>query len=261
MGYQALDTEASGFKMVTPTFLKVNESNKVTLAELKVSGYTPPTWEKVGKVFVNVGGCRGAFVVQTLTTSGSMEKTYYWLEYMTSATTKVGPGWFKDTEGTPIENGEESVQLDAGAALWISGSELKLQPSGAVNQFDVEVETAQSGFKAIGNCMPIDLKLSDLTVTGYTPPTWEKVGKVFVNVGGCRGAFVVQTLTTSGSMEKTYYWLEYMTSATTKVGPGWFKDTEGTVIEEGSDKVEIPAGKGLWISGSGLKLTIPAPEL
>ena len=263
VGYQELDTEASGFKMVTPTFLKVNESNKVTLAELKVSGYTPPTWEKVGKVFVNVGGCAGqTFVMQTLTTSGSKDKQYVWLDYMTSATDRVGPGWFADANATPIEGGEGSVQLDAGGSLWISGSGLQLQPSGAVNPFDVEVETAQSGFKAIGNSMPVDLKLSDLTVSGYTPPTWEKVGKVFVNVGGCAGqTFVMQTLTTSGSKDKQYVWLDYMTSATDRVGPGWFADANATAIEGGADKVTIPAGYGLWISGSGLTLAIPAPEL
>ena len=123
MGYQALDTEASGFKMVTPTFLKVSESNTVTLAELKVTGYTPASWQQVGKVWKNVGGCAGqAFVMQTLTTSGLMDKQYVWLEYMTSATTKVGPGWFADANATQIEGGADKVVLDPGSGLWVSGS-------------------------------------------------------------------------------------------------------------------------------------------
>ena len=263
MGYQELATEASGFKMVTPTFLKVSESNKVSLAELKVTGYTPPKWEKVGKAYMNVDGCTGLmFMMQTLTTSGSMDKQYVWLDYMTSATGRVGPGWFADANATPIEGGEGSVQIDAGGSLWISGSGLQLQPAGTVNPFDVEVKTELSGFKAIGNCMPTDLKLSDLTVTGYTPPKWEKVGKAYMNVDGCTGLmFMMQTLTTSGSMDKQYVWLDYITSATDKVGPGWFADANATPIEGGADKVSIPAGYGLWISGSGLTLAIPAPEL
>ena len=263
MGYQALDTDGTGNVMLSPTFLKVSESNKVTLAELKVSGYTPPTWEKVGKVFVNVGGCTGSrFEMQTLTTSGSKDRAYVWLDYMTSATDRVGPGWFADANATPIQGGEGSVQLDAGKALWISGSGLTLQPAGAVNPFDVEIKTDSTGNVAIGNCMPTDLKLSDLTVTGYTPPTWEKVGKVFVNVGGCTGSrFEMQTLTTSGSKDRAYVWLDYMTSASDRVGPGWFADANATPIEGGADKVTISAGDGLWVSGSGLTLAIPAPEL
>ena len=263
VGYQELDTDGTGNVMLSPTFLKVSESNKVTLAELKVSGYTPPTWEKVGKVFVNVGGCAGqTFVMQTLTTSGSTDQKYVWLDYMTGASTRVGPGWFADSNATPIEGGEGSVKLDAGKALWIQGSGLTLQPAGAVNPFDVEIKTDSTGNVAIGNCMPIDLKLSDLTVTGYTPPTWENVGKVFVNVGGCAGqTFVMQTLTTSGSTDQKYVWLDYMTGASTRVGPGWFADSNATPIDGGADKVLLPAGLGLWVQGSGLTLALPAPEL
>ena len=127
VGYQELATEASGFKMVTPTFLKVSESNKVSLAELKVTGYTPPKWEKVGKAYMNVDGCTGLmFMMQTLTTSGSMDKQYVWLDYMTSATDKVGPGWFADANATPIEGGADKVSIPAGYGLWISGSGLTL---------------------------------------------------------------------------------------------------------------------------------------
>ena len=263
MGYQELATESSGNVMLAPTFLKVSESNTVTLAELKVSGYTPPEWKQSGKAWMNVGGCTGQrFVMQTLTSSGSKDKMYVWLDYTTSATTKVGPGWFADANATPIEGGESSVKLDAGKALWITGSELKLQPAGAVNPFDVEFKTASSGNVAIGNCMPTDIKLSDLTVTGYTPPEWKQSGKAWMNVGGCTGQrFVIQTLTTSGSKDQMYVWLDYTTSATTKVGPGWFADANAKPIEGGADNVTITAGKGLWTTGSGLNLIIPAPEL
>ena len=127
MGYQALDTDGTGNVMLSPTFLKVSESNKVTLAELKVSGYTPPTWEKVGKVFVNVGGCTGSrFEMQTLTTSGSKDRAYVWLDYMTSASDRVGPGWFADANATPIEGGADKVTISAGDGLWVSGSGLTL---------------------------------------------------------------------------------------------------------------------------------------
>ena len=261
MGYQAIGTDGTGNVMISPTFLKVSESNKVSLAELKVTGYTPPEWKQVGKVWKNVGGCTGQFEMQTLTTSGLKDQAYVWLDYMTSATTKVGPGWFADANATPIEGGEASVKLDAGKALWISGSGYSLQPTGAVNPFDVEFKTDETGNVAVGNCMPVGTKLSDLTVTGYTPPEWKQVGKVWKNVGGCTGQFEMQTLTTRGLKDKAYVWLDYMTSATTKVGPGWFADANATPIEGGADKVIFDAGKGLWVSGSGLSLIVPAPEL
>ena len=247
--------------MITPTFLKVSESNSVTLADLKVTGYTPPEWKQSGKAWMNVGGCTGEFVMQTLTTSGLKDQAYYWLDYTTSATSKVGPGWFANPDGTEIPGGEDAVKLDAGKAFWISGSGYSLQPSGAVNPFDVEFKTAASGFSAVGNCMPIGTKLSDLTVTGYTPPEWKQSGKAWMNVGGCTGEFVMQTLTTSGLKDQAYYWLDYTTSATAKVGPGWFANPDGTPIEGGADKVILDPGKGLWVSGSGYNVIVPAPEL
>ena len=91
---------------------------------------------------------------------------------------------------------------------------------------------------------------------------WETTKKGGQNVGGCTGSkFVIQTLTTVGSKDQSYTWLDYTTSATTKIGPGWFASSTGTPIEGGANNVEIKAGNGLWIQGSGLSLIIPAPEL
>jgi len=249
--------------LISPTFLKVSESNTVTLADIKVTGYTPAQWQATKKGGQNVGGCTGAtFGMQTLTTSGTKDQAYYWLDYYTSATTKVGPGWFANPDGGAIPGGQGSVELDTGTALWIQGSGLSLQPNGAVNPFDVVFKTASSGNVAIGNCMPVDVKLSDLTVTGYTPAQWQATKKGGQNVGGCTGAtFGIQTLTTTGTKDQAYYWLDYYTSSTTKVGPGWFADPDGTAIPGGAGSVTVDAGKGLWVQGSGLNLVFPAPEL
>ena len=85
VGYQALETTSSGNVTLAPTFLKVSESNAVTLADLKVTGYTPPEWKQSGKAWMNVGGCTGAaFVMQTLTASGLKDQAYYWLDYTAS---------------------------------------------------------------------------------------------------------------------------------------------------------------------------------
>ena len=123
MGYQELETTSSGNVLIAPTFLKVSESNKVSLAELKVAGYTPPEWKQSGKAWMNVGGCTGAsFMIQTLTTSGRSEDSFVWLDYMTGAETKVGPGWFADANATPIEGGADMIILDPGKGLWVKGS-------------------------------------------------------------------------------------------------------------------------------------------
>ena len=233
--------------MVAPTFLNVGQDAKCFLSDLKVTGYDAPTLNSKGKW---QGGCgAGKFMVTKLTTSGTAEANYYWIDNGT-----VGPGWFVDGNGTAIEGGAESVELPVGQALWTQGSAYKLVPAGAVNTLDVAYPTVAVGKVAIGNSSPVELTLADLTVTGYDAPTLNSKGKW---QGGCgAGKFMVTKLTTSGTADANYYWIDNGT-----IGPGWFVDGNGTAIEGGAVTVKIPAGLGLWTQGSGYTLNIPAPEL
>ena len=233
--------------MVVPTFLNVGESNQWSLADLKVSGYTAPSKNSKGKW---VDGCQAnKFIVSKLTTAGTAEVSYHWLD-----TGTVGPGWFASSSGAAIEGGAESVKFDAGTAFWTDGSDFKLVPAGAVNTFDVEYTTDATGKVAVGNSMPVDITLADLTVTGYTAPSKNSKGKW---VDGCQAnKFIASKLTNAGTAEVSYHWLD-----TGTIGPGWFASSTGEAIEGGASNVTIPAGQGFWVDGSGFKLVIPAPEL
>ena len=119
MGYQELGTDATGKKMVVPTFLNVGESNKVSLADLKVTGYTAPSKNSKGKW---VNGCRAnQFILSKLTTAGTEEVSYHWLE-----TGEIGPGWFASSSGDAIEGGANNVTIPAGQGLWTFGSGFSL---------------------------------------------------------------------------------------------------------------------------------------
>ena len=96
--------------------------------------------------------------------------------------------------------------------------------------------------------------LADLSVTGYDAPVWDDDEEDYV--GGCPGSFVLQFLTSSGTTESTYYWVD-----NGEVGPGWFSSKGGAAIDGGTSTVALPAGKGMWIQGRGMTLNIPAPEL
>ena len=240
--------KASGFDMSAGSFASVSASNgSCTLADFTVSGYDAPVWDDDEDDYV--GGCPGSFVIQFLSSSGTTESTYYWVD-----NGEVGPGWFTSKGGAAISGGAASVNIPAGQAMWIQGRGMKLVSAGAVNEADIAFLTRASGFNAVGNSTPVNLNLGRLTVTGYSAPVWDDDEDDYV--GGCPGSFVVQFLTSSGTTESTYYWVD-----NGEVGPGWFSSKGGAAIDGGATTVALPAGKGMWIQGRGMSLNIPAPEL
>ena len=257
MGYQNLETPDGGKKMICPTFLNISESNKVSLADLKVTGYDPP--EKSSKGSWSKGCPGGKFILEKLTTSGTHEVSYYWIDFGVNKGDRIGPGWFADDVGTPIVGGADSVKFDSSTGFWTQGNNLSLVPAGAVNTFDVSYKTSDGGKVAIGNPTPIALTLADLTVTGYDPP--EKSSKGSWSKGCPGGKFILEKLTTSGTHDISYYWIDFGVNKGDRIGPGWFADDTGTPIDGGASSITIPAGQAYWTQGNGLTIIFPAPEL
>ena len=249
VGYAQQTANATRNTMMTPNFLNVNSATGCKLSDLSVTGYDAPVWNEEDECYDN--GCQGAdFVLQFLNNNGSVAAKYYWLD-----NGEVAPGWYATGGGVAIEGGAESVNIPAGTAAWVIGTGKKLQVAGQVNMFDVAKKMNATRNTAVGNCMPVDLKLSQLTVTGYDAPTWNEEDECYDN--GCQGAdFVLQFLNNNGSVATKYYWLD-----NGEVPPGWYATGGGVTIEGGASSVNISAGKGAWVIGSGKTLNIPAPEL
>ena len=238
--------KASGATMASGSFAAVTAANgSCTLADFTVSGYDAPEWNEEDEEYT--GGCNGTFVVQFLTSSGTVEASYRWYD-----NGEVTPGWYNNN-GSAISGGAASVTISADQAMWIQGRGMKLTSAGAVNEEDIAFLTRSSGASAIGNATPIDHTLGKLVVTGYDAPEWNEEDEEYT--GGCNGTFVVQFLTSSGTVEASYRWYD-----NGEVAPGWYNNN-GSAISGGATSVDIPAGQGLWVQGRGMTLPIPAPEL
>ena len=228
VGYAQKDTAASGFAMLSAQFESVSAADgSAKLSDLTIGGYDP--YDEVE----DEGGTSGSFRIQFLSSSGTMESQYFWYD------DDEKTGWF-DKDG----NAADDVTLAAAKGLWVRGAGLTITSAGAVNEDDIVVPTASSGFKAIGNTFPVDIKLSQLAVTGYAP--YDPVE----DEGGTSGSFRIQFLTSSGTMAAQYFWYDDDEKT------GWF-DKDGTA----SGDVTIAAGTGVWVRGGGLTVRIPAPEL
>ena len=102
--------------MMAPTFLNLNFSEKCTLSDLSVTGYSAPVQnETTGRWS---GGTKGQFNLQFLTTQGKTEVTYKWFDDGTKL------GWY-DSKGTTKIDGS-TVSIPAGKGLWCQGNGLTL---------------------------------------------------------------------------------------------------------------------------------------
>ena len=249
VGYAQQTANATRNTMMTPNFLNVNSATGCKLSDLTVTGYEPPVWMEEDEYFE--GGCQGTdFILSFLNSDGSFAARYYWLDDGENT-----PGWYASGMGAAIEGGAESVTIPAGTAAWTIGTGKKLQVAGSVNTSDVAFKMNATRNTAVGNCMPVDLKLSQLTVTGYEPPVWMEEDEYFE--GGCQGTdFILSFLNSDGSFAARYYWLDDGENT-----PGWYASGMGAAIEGGAESVTIPSGKGAWVIGTGKTLNIPAPEL
>ena len=116
VGYQNLDSNASGATMIAPTFLNVTSSEKCTLADLSVSGYDAPVYDETRGRWS--GGTAGKFYLQFLTSAGKMEIGYKWYDNGTKT------GWY-DSKGTTKVDASQ-VSIPAGKGLWCQGNGLTL---------------------------------------------------------------------------------------------------------------------------------------
>ena len=198
-----------------------------TLADLTIGGY-----EKYDEE-TDEGGTSGDFDVQFLTASGTLESGYSWYD------DDVRTGWF-DRDDKPADN----VKLDAAKGIWVRGGGLTMTSAGQVNANDIVITTASSGFRPVANTFPVDVKLSQLAVTGYDAYDEE------TDEGGTSGDFDIQFLTANGKLAAGYSWYD------DDERTGWYDRDDNL-----SNNVVIPAGTGVWVRGGGLTIRIPAPEL
>ena len=241
VGYQGQAANATRNTMMAPTFLNVGSATGCTLANLTVTGYDAAELNEDDEY---EGGCsHGDFVLQFLNNNGSIANRYYWVD-----DGELAAGWY-DRSGAALE--ASSVTIPAGTAAWVIGSGYTLQTAGAVNTSDVAFTMNATRNTAAGNCMPINLTLARLTVTGYDAAELNEDDEY---EGGCsHGDFVLQYLNNNGSIAERYYWVDDGESTA-----GWY-DRSGVAVD--GTAVSVPAGKGMWIIGSGMTLNIPAPEL
>ena len=193
VGYQEKAVGASGFTLITPTFKNV-DGTTLTLANLS-------------------GSFEFFDSIQTLDGIGETLDEYFYL----------GDGWY-DGEQNPCND----VPLtEGGSILFNSQGTTAVTFSGTVNPEPVSITCATTGFTAIGNASPKDLKLSEIVFEGID----------FFDS--------IQVLDEIGETKEEYFYL----------GDGWYDS------EQNPCDIPIKAGEGiLFNAASGSQVTVKIPS-
>ena len=214
VGYQEVETPA-GYSMRLPTFKAITGNFKIS--DIKVTGAFGAGGDTVQKIEAD-GSWGALYYYMTLDGSG-------WLE----------DGWYKEDQMTPVD---DTDIIGVGEALFVSaGSDMTFTYAGEVMAGKPVVQIP-TGYSMVGNPTPIQIKISDIEVTGAFGAGGDTVQKIEAN-GSWGALYYYMTLDGSG-------WLE----------DGWYKEDQMTPVD---DADVLIVGDGLFVSASNnLTLTFPA---
>lgn len=214
VGYQQIPTP-QGSSMRCATFRTVLAAS-YPLSQIKVEG----------------ADGTGDVSAQTISSAGLWDGEYY---YLTEDMTGAPDGWYKDMFGDESAN---DVILPEGTALFVSSAnnDIVLTVSGEVAKGDVLVPFSQ-GAGMIGNCLPVDVALARIGLTGADGT----------------GDVCVQTISAGGLWDGEYY---YLTEDMTGAADGWYKDMFG---DEAADDVTLAPGDSLFVTSANNDVTFTFP--
>jgi len=162
-----------------------------------------------------------------------------------------GDGWYNNNREKLV--GTKDIFIPLGVGLWVNGKneKYKIQSSGEVERSSVQNEL-NSMFSMIANPYPVDVKLSQIEVSG---------ADTFTDKGG--NVVQVQILDENGAAGSRVYGYHKGEPTTGRgsypEGDGWYNNNREKLV--GAKDVVIPAGTAMWVNGrsADYKLTVVTP--
>ena len=269
VGYLNRDLDTIGQNMRVPSFVSISEDDGIKLSELKVTGY-----DENG---LDLGGCWGEVSIARINGVGACKKIgdmrveYFWYD----EEGEYEPGWYDNNEN-PLKDNEsilgnaDEITFDVGEGFVVycdsSYVGCTIDSAGQVFTSQVDFPLTTIGQNYVGNPIPVPVKLSELSVSGYgdgedeldNGGCWGEVSIAMINgVGACKMV---------GTMRKEYFWYdeegEYVA--------GWYDNNENPLCNDESvlgnaDKIIFEPGEGLVVycdsSYIGCTLNFPAVKL
>jgi hypothetical protein len=205
VGYDTL-TITNGYSLVTATFSKIG-TTKFTLGDLKPTDFNSDNGDLVQFYSATGNGAIG-------------QMAYYY----------PGDGW-QDADGNSLDNYEITSGI-GGIFYTASVGGAKFVVSGEVKMNGVTSSLAQ-GYTVTGNCLPISLKLADITPVNFNSDSGDLVQFYSTTGNGAIG-------------QMAYYY----------PGDGW-QDADGNSLAD----YEIKAGTSFIVYASNASASLGLPSI
>ena len=245
----------SGYTWMVNTFQKI-DGTTLKLSDLSIKENLNPTvarlylLSKTGATLLDEGGnkCVYVYLNPAKATGG---KVAGWYRDGTASSAMTGPGsagWCNDVE----------IPYGQGFGIFRTTTSATLIFSGTVANEDAELVASNvSGYTWMGNVMPVDMTLADLSIKENLNPTvarlylLSKTGATLLDEGGnkCVYVYLNPAKATGG---KVAGWYRDGTASSAMTGPGsagWCNDV---IIKAGQ-------GFGLFRTTTSATLIVPSP--
>ena len=179
MGYQNRAAEKSGWNLIAGTFKTIGkEKSAMTLADAVGNSLWDPTNDSIQ--FLDEGGG-----TRQRGDGYTAEYTYINAEWAAMLSCEVG--WYQfqainNGEGFYPPEDDDDFSYGAGAVVQVGNTEAGLTFSGEVTKGPQTILAAKSGWNIIGNPLPIDLTLADVSGNETWDPTNDSIQ--FLDEGG-----------------------------------------------------------------------------
>ena len=240
VGYQERPTGTSGWTVITGTFKNIGVGVK-TLSDVTVNDVWDPTGDNIQ--FLDEGG-------GTRVRSDSYQAVYTYLNADWASSMGTTAGWYQvdalmnDGLFLPPEENDD-FSYGAGAVVQTGSTEAGLTCSGEVPKGPQTILAVKSGWNIIGNPLPIDMTLSDVTANDVWDPTGDNIQ--FLDEGG-------GTRVRSDSYQAVYTYLNADWASSMGTTAGWYQVdalmNDGLFLTPEESDNDIKAGSAFIVQTS-----------
>ena len=244
-------------KLMTPCFSNVGSTGKVTLKDITVSGYRDANGDYLECC---EDGVENAVVIAKINNNGAtlrqkVNDVEYNVQYFWFDTEDKPAGWY-DQKGKPMTKDGGSLWGDAADIEFTNGNGFRIMVSdeyededdpsgyvpfvvnfsGEVLKGDISISTYTPGaMKAAGNPTPVEINLSQMTVSGYT----DKDGNYLEWCeDGVENACVIAKVNNNGAtlrqkVNEVEYNVQYFWYDTEDKAAGWYDQKGKPMTKDG----------------------------